>query len=47
MKNLFGKAAFAAVMLSSFASGAQAEVKDAVVGFLMPDQASTRYEERD
>ncbi len=34
MKNMFGKAAFAAVVLSSFASsGAQAEVKDAVVGF--------------
>ncbi|RRY06826.1 ABC transporter substrate-binding protein [Brucella anthropi] len=47
MKSMFGKAAFAAVVLSSFAGNAQAEVKDAVVGFLMPDQASTRYEERD
>ncbi|MFP3648017.1 ABC transporter substrate-binding protein, partial [Paraburkholderia sp. SIMBA_054] len=47
MKNMFGKAAFAAVVLSSLAGNAQAEVKDAVVGFLMPDQASTRYEERD
>ncbi|MFC4624048.1 sugar ABC transporter substrate-binding protein [Daeguia caeni] len=34
--------------MSIFSGGmAQAEVKDATVAFLMPDQASTRYEERD
>jgi D-xylose transport system substrate-binding protein len=38
--------ALAGVLMMA-ATTAHAEVKDAVVGFLMPDQASTRYEERD
>ena len=43
----FGAVSFAAIALSAFAGFAQAEVKDATVAFLMPDQGSTRYEEHD
>lgn len=44
----FGTVSIAAVALSMLAGGlAQAEVKDATIAFLMPDQGSTRYEEHD
>lgn len=46
MKGLKMTGALAGVLMMA-ATTAHAEVKDAVVGFLMPDQASTRYEERD
>ena len=44
----FGRVSTTALALSMLAGGlAQAEVKDATVAFLMPDQGSTRYEEHD
>jgi D-xylose transport system substrate-binding protein len=43
-----GVAALAAILLSGTAAfAAESTVKDATVAFLMPDQASTRYEEHD
>jgi D-xylose transport system substrate-binding protein len=43
-----GIAALAAILLSGTAAfAAESTVKDATVAFLMPDQASTRYEEHD
>ncbi|OQM77005.1 sugar ABC transporter substrate-binding protein [Manganibacter manganicus] len=45
---LSGVAAFAAILLGSTTAFAQeSTVKDATIAFLMPDQASTRYEEHD
>lgn len=46
--NKFGAISLTAIALAVFSAGvSQAEVKDATVAFLMPDQGSTRYEEHD
>ena len=45
---LGGAVSFAVVLLGGTTAFAQsASVENATVAFLMPDQASTRYEERD
>src|SRR5690606_12319936 len=42
-----GVAALAIALLGSTAAFAQADIANSTVAFLMPDQASTRYEEHD